>query len=97
MTTRLTDRTVAEIQRHLSRPSKKEKTSVSLSGELIAAVDSLAGKAQRSAFLERALRSYLKRMVRRTRNERDLAAINARAAVTNRESDRVLELQERPE
>jgi hypothetical protein len=36
-------------------------------------------------------------MVRRTRNERDLAAINARAAVTNRESDRVLELQEWPE
>ena len=70
---------------------------MSLSGELIAAVDSLAGKAQRSAFLERALRSYLKRMVRRTRNAHDLAAINARAAVTNRESDRVLELQEWPE
>ena len=70
---------------------------MSLSGELIAAVDSLAGKAQRSAFLERALRSYLKRMVRRARNDHDLAAINARAAITNRESDKVLELQEWPE
>ena len=70
---------------------------MSLSGELIAAADALAGKAQRSALIERALRSYLKRIVRRAENEKDLAAINAHSAVTNREAEKVLELQAWPE
>lgn len=97
MSDRKRDRTISEIKRYLQRREKKEKTSVSLSGELIAAADALAGKAQRSALIERALRSYLKRIIRRAGNEKDLAAINAHAAISNRESDKVLELQAWPE
>ena len=93
----ITDKTVAEVGRLLAYREKKEKTSVSLSGEIIRAADAVAGKTQRSALIERALRAYLRRLVNRSRNERDLEAINASAKVTNRESDRVLELQAWPE
>ena len=93
----LTDRTVAEIERHMLRHERKEKTSVSLSGEVLRAVDTVTGKAERSAFVERALRSYLKRIVRRHRNERDLRLINANAAAINREAEVVMELQAWPE
>ena len=96
MQQRAQDKTITEISRHLQRREKKEKTSVSLSGELIAAADALAGKAQRSALIERALRTYLRRMIRRHQNEKDLVAINAHASVTNRESDWLLEIQSWP-
>lgn len=92
-----TDRTIIELERHLARREKKEKTSVSLSGELLQAVDSITGKAERSAFVERALRSYLKRIVRRHRNERDLRVINTNAAAINREAELLMELQAWPE
>lgn len=97
MPERPTDRTIGELKRHLQRREKKEKTSVSLSGELIAAADALAGKAQRSALIERALRAYLRRMIRRNQNEKDLAAINAHAVVINRDSDWLLDIQAWPE
>ncbi|MEO8578109.1 MAG: hypothetical protein ABI556_15470 [Gemmatimonadales bacterium] len=94
---RPSDRIVMEIERHLGQRRKKEKTSVSLSGELIAAIDTIAGNAERSALVERALRSYLRRIIRRNRNEKDLEAINAHADVTNRESDWLLDIQAWPE
>lgn len=97
MPERPTDRTIGELKRHLQRREKKEKTSVSLSGELIAAADALAGKAQRSALIERALRAYLRRMIRRNQNEKDLAAINAHAVAINRDSDWLLDIQAWPE
>jgi metal-responsive CopG/Arc/MetJ family transcriptional regulator len=87
----------AELQRLLSQHGKKAKTSVSLSGELLRATDVVAGKAQRSALVERALRRYLKFILRRARHQRDVALIAARAALTNRESDQVLSLQAWPE
>lgn len=93
----VTERTIVEVERHLLRRERKEKTSVSLSGELLAAVDTVAGKTGRSALVERVLRSYLKRLVRRHRNARDLALINKHAASINRESDWLLELQATPE
>lgn len=93
----ITDKTLAEVERLLAQREKKEKTSVSLSGEIIRAADAIAGKAQRSALVERALRRYLRRLISRARDERDLEAINASAKVTNRESDRVLGLQAWPE
>ena len=97
MTAGVSDRKLAELQRILERREKKEKTSVSLSGEIVRAADAMAGKAQRSAFVERAVRVYLTSLLRRARKERDIQAIKARAVVTNRESDRVLELQSWPE
>lgn len=91
------DRAIAQVQRHLERREKKEKTSVSISGEVLAAVDVIAGKTERSAFVERAIRSYLRRIVRRHRHEKDLTLINANADAINRESDWLLEIQAWPE
>jgi hypothetical protein len=47
--------------------------------------------------VERAVRAYLRAMVRRARRVHDLQAINARAEITNRESDDLLSLQSWPE
>ena len=89
----LSAKRVSEVQRLLYQPEKKAKTSVSLSGELLRATDAIAGPDQRSAFVERALRHYLKALLRRAQREHDLAAINAHAAATNRESDQLLAMQ----
>lgn len=94
---RLSAKRVAELERLLSQRGKKAKTSISLSGELLRATDVVAGKAQRSALVERALRRYLKSILRRARHQRDLRLIADRAAVTNRESSLVLALQAWPE
>ena len=97
MTSRLSNRTLADVERVLETREKKEKTSVSLSGEIVRAADIMAGKAQRSAFVEKAVRAYLRRLLRRARNARDLRAINSRAEITNREADWLLEFQDWPE
>ena len=97
MPTKISERHAAELERVLSKHEKKQKASVSLSGELIRAADVLAGKAQRSALLERAVRRYFRQLLRRVRHERDLRLIDARAKVTNRESDTLLDLQSWPE
>ena len=67
--------------------------SVALSNELVRATDAIAGAAHRSAFVERALRRYLNALMRHARHEHDLAAINAHAAATIRESDALLAMQ----
>lgn len=87
----------AKARRVLSHREKKAKTSVSLSGELLRAADLVAGKAQRSALVERAVRAYLRSLLRKARHEHDLDAINAKAEITNRESDGLLDLQAWPE
>jgi metal-responsive CopG/Arc/MetJ family transcriptional regulator len=97
MTSEISDRTVADLKRVLGTRKRKEKTSVSLSGEIIRASDIIAGKARRSAFVEKAVRAYLRRILRRADHERDLKAINSRAEITNRESDELLDLQTWPE
>ena len=93
---RLSVKRVSEVRRLLYQPEKKAKASVTLSGELLRATDAIAGTAQRSAFVERALRHYLNVLLRRAQREHDLAAINAHAAVTNRESDQWLAIQAWP-
>ena len=93
----LSNRTLTELERVLKRREKKEKASVSLSGEIVEAADVLAGKDGRSAFIERAIRSYLRALIRRGRDQRDLELINAGASITNTESDRLLDLQAWPE
>lgn len=97
MTSKLSDRTLADLERVLEKREKKEKTSVSLSGEIVRAADIIAGKAQRSAFVEKAIRAHLRRLIRRAHHEHDLAAINSRADVTNREAEWLLEFQDWPE
>ena len=72
----------------------KEKTSVTLSKELLRAIDQAAGPRQsRSAFIEGVLRRYLRRRARAAMHARDLVRINRAAERLNSEADDVLEYQ----
>ena len=72
----------------------KEKTSITLSKDVITQVDKLAGpKESRSAFIERVLRKYMHERRRATLNARDLVRINRAADRLNREAAEVLEYQ----
>jgi metal-responsive CopG/Arc/MetJ family transcriptional regulator len=58
----------------------KEKTSVTLSAEVLAGIDRLAGsRLSRSAFIEGVLRHYLAEEVRAKRNARELELLNKAA------------------
>ncbi|MGA2965576.1 MAG: ribbon-helix-helix protein, CopG family [Terriglobales bacterium] len=72
----------------------KEKTSITLSRELLTGIDRLAGsRCSRSAFIERVLRRYLRERVRAQANARDLERINQAAERLNAEADDVLDYQ----
>jgi metal-responsive CopG/Arc/MetJ family transcriptional regulator len=72
----------------------KEKTSITLSGDILVKIDRLAGsKHSRSAFIERVLRKYLRDRARATVHARDFARINRAADRLNREAGDVLEYQ----
>jgi metal-responsive CopG/Arc/MetJ family transcriptional regulator len=72
----------------------KEKTSITLSSEVLAEIDRLAGaKSSRSAFIERVLRGYLLERVRAAINARDLQEINRAADQLNAEANDVVEYQ----
>jgi metal-responsive CopG/Arc/MetJ family transcriptional regulator len=72
----------------------KVKTSVTLSDSLLAEIDRHAGRgANRSEFIETAVRRYIAALVRRNQNARDLAIINRRAGRLNREALDVLDYQ----
>ena len=72
----------------------KEKTSITLSGDVLTAIDRLAGSKQsRSAFIERVLREYLRQRARAALQARDLERINAAAQQLNAEAADVMEYQ----
>jgi metal-responsive CopG/Arc/MetJ family transcriptional regulator len=72
----------------------KEKTSITLSSDLLADIDRLAGTAKsRSAFIEGILREYFKERVRQALNQRDLELINANIDYLNSEVEDVLQYQ----
>jgi len=72
----------------------KEKTSITLSKDLLAQVDRLAGsKHSRSAFIERILRRYIRDRRRRALHNRDLERINRAAERLNLEAADVLDYQ----
>ena len=72
----------------------KVKTSVTLSPELLAAIDrNCTGSAKRSAFLERAAWSEIQRREREEISARDIAIINANIERLNEEAMEVLEYQ----
>jgi len=69
----------------------KNKISVTLSETLLAEINRHAGKgANRSEFIETAVRNYILALVRKQENLRDLAIINRRSARLNREAKDVL-------
>lgn len=72
----------------------KEKTSITLSEEVLAGIDRLAGSKQsRSAFIERVLRRYLKERARAAIEARDLERINRAEQSLNSEAADVLDYQ----
>jgi hypothetical protein len=80
----------------------KEKTSITLSHEVLAGIDQIAGSTQsRSAFIESVLREHLRARERAASDARDLEIINRNARRLNRDAEDGLELQapigERPE
>lgn len=75
----------------------KVKTSVTLSREVIAAVDRVAGKnGNRSAVIERAVVDYLARRAIGAREKRDRDLLDRHAEALNREMADVLEFQAEP-
>jgi metal-responsive CopG/Arc/MetJ family transcriptional regulator len=72
----------------------KEKTSITLSSDVLAKVDQLAGsKVSRSAFIESVLRIYFRERARKKTHARDLERINAAADRLNAEAEDVLTYQ----
>ena len=74
----------------------KVKTSITLSGELLRAIDRHHSKFKsRSEFLEAAARGFLARLARTKAERRDLEIINRRADELNAEAEDVLTYQVR--
>jgi metal-responsive CopG/Arc/MetJ family transcriptional regulator len=72
----------------------KEKTSITLSKEVLTGIDRDAGSKQsRSAYIEAVVREHLRQKARRQRDARDLAIINRNAAQLNRDAEDGLEDQ----
>jgi metal-responsive CopG/Arc/MetJ family transcriptional regulator len=72
----------------------KEKTSITLSADLLSQIDRLAGtRVSRSAFIEYVLRNYFRERSHRKTQARDLKRINAAADRLNLEAAEVLEYQ----
>jgi metal-responsive CopG/Arc/MetJ family transcriptional regulator len=72
----------------------REKTSITLSKDVLKGVDRLAGsKYSRSAFIERVLRKYLRERAKAAAQARDLQRINAAADRLNGEAADVLDYQ----
>jgi metal-responsive CopG/Arc/MetJ family transcriptional regulator len=72
----------------------KIKTSITLSEDLLKAIDERATQHKnRSDFIEAAVRSFISQMIRDEQNARDLAIINRRADHLNKEAADVLTYQ----
>jgi len=72
----------------------KEKTSVTLSKEVLAGIDRIAGSKQsRSAFIEAVLSEYLRRRARAQIEARDLELLNKAADELRDEVEDVLSYQ----
>lgn len=72
----------------------KEKTSITLSKDVLKDVDRLAGsKHSRSAFIERVLRGYLRQRAKAALHAQDLERINNAAERLNQEAADVLDYQ----
>ncbi|KPJ83616.1 MAG: hypothetical protein AMS17_17260 [Spirochaetes bacterium DG_61] len=72
----------------------KNKTSITLSKELLKKIDRIIkGNTNRSAFIEQAIRSYLKSKEREQRNKADLEIINKHSVRLNREATDVITYQ----
>ena len=72
----------------------KVRTSITLSQDLLIAVDHLAGRGtNRSAVIEQAVRDFVAVRAQRMRNARDLEILDKHAVRLNREASDVLSYQ----
>lgn len=72
----------------------KIKTSITISEDLLKVIDEYAKKYNnRSEFIERAVRVFLKQLIRKQQDDRDLEIINQRADYLNTEATDVLTYQ----
>ncbi len=72
----------------------KEKTSITLSREVLTGIDRIVGSRQsRSAFIEAVLLQYLRDRARAQRDARDIELINRHADELNAEAEDVLRYQ----
>ena len=72
----------------------KRKTSITLSEDVLEAIDKRSGDAKnRSDFIETALRSYIAKLIRDEQNMKDLDIINRHADRLNLEAADVLAFQ----
>jgi metal-responsive CopG/Arc/MetJ family transcriptional regulator len=72
----------------------KTKTSLTLSGNLVATIDKLAGpKVSRSAYIEQILWEFVERRAQAKKHAREVAAINRHAAQLNAEMNEALSFQ----
>ena len=72
----------------------KEKTSITLSSDLLASIDRLSGgKSSRSSLIESILREHFRSREKQARHVRDLARINRAAQRLNAEAEDVLGYQ----
>jgi len=78
---------LAALSALVATPAIKAKASITLSGNLLKVVDALAGEAQRSAWIERAVQCYAMRQLKERRRERELALLNRHADALNAEGD----------
>src|SRR5258708_13997951 len=78
---------LAALSALMARRVTKARASITLSGNLLKVIDSLAGSAQRSAWSERAVQSYASRQLKERRRERELVLLNRHADALNAEGD----------
>ena len=72
----------------------KVKTSITLSEDLLEAIDQRSGRFKnRSDFIEAAVRAYITQIIRSEQNAKDLAILNSRADRLNEEAADVLTYQ----
>jgi metal-responsive CopG/Arc/MetJ family transcriptional regulator len=72
----------------------KTKTSLTLSEDLIATIDKLAGKkVSRSAYIEQILRDFVDRRAQARKDARETASINRHSAQLNAEMTDALSFQ----
>ena len=72
----------------------KIKISISLSGDLLKAIDEYAGEYNnRSEFIEEAIRDFIKQLIRRQQGARDLEIINRRSNYLNKEAMEIFTYQ----
>lgn len=88
---------IPRVSELILSPGTKAKVSVTIARGLLAAADDVAGEAGRSALIERAVRHYLRQLVRRARHERELALLDAHATRLNAAAARSLADQAEPD